>query len=338
MPGIPGQAGAPSTIDQRLCLTNIPTFIAEDRIKELLSTFGQLKFFAMQKDDEGKSVGVAFFEYVDMMTQTQARNALEGLQLGQNRLSVRRPEEVIELGLVNREQKLGNRILPSKVIYLKNIVVAEELKSKREYEEICADIRLEGEKFGVVLSIEVPRPRKIGGAPESDAEDNGPVPDAAEGAVVPLGSIVSGQLTGAVAKAKPPKQPKPEKPSDTMALVLAGSIVPNSSTALANPGDVSEEEEGVTWEFDVPGLGYAFIEFSTVEGASKAKKGLAGRKFGENLVEAEYFSESLYLAKQLADPRPNTETPLCLDDAAAQQFAEIERGMLAEADKPLMLE
>ena len=52
-------------------------------------------------------MGVAFFEYADMMTQQQARAALEGLELGSKRLSVKKPEEVIESGLVSRFQKLG---------------------------------------------------------------------------------------------------------------------------------------------------------------------------------------------------------------------------------------
>merc|ERR1719145_441670 len=128
LPGVPGQAAMVSAIDHRLCLVNIPTFVTEDRIKELLLTFGQLKFYAMQKDEEGKSVGVAFFEYNDMMTQQQARAALEGLELGSKKLSVKRPEEVIELGLVAKVQKLGQRVVPSKVIYLKNVVSAEELE------------------------------------------------------------------------------------------------------------------------------------------------------------------------------------------------------------------
>merc|ERR1719498_2335502 len=95
---------------------------------ELLITFGQLKFFALQKDNDGKSVGVAFFEYADMMTQQQARAALEGLELGAKKLSVKKPEEVIELGLVARVQKLGQRVIPSKIVYLKNVVTPEELK------------------------------------------------------------------------------------------------------------------------------------------------------------------------------------------------------------------
>merc|ERR1719191_2485831 len=137
-PGMLALPGAPaSAIDHRLCLINIPTFVSEDRIKELLVTFGQLKFFALQKDEDGKSVGVAFFEYQDMMTQQQARAALEGLELGAKKLSVKKPEEVIELGLVARVQKLGQRVIPSKIVYLKNVVTSEELKEDASYVEIC---------------------------------------------------------------------------------------------------------------------------------------------------------------------------------------------------------
>merc|ERR1719159_1097871 len=137
MMALPGMGGpgnvAVSAIDHRLCLVNIPTFVTEDRIRELLITFGQLKFFALQKDEDGKSVGVCFFEYADMMTQQQARAALEGLELGAKKLSVKRPEEVIELGLVSRVQKLGDRVVPSKVLYLKGIVTADELRDDATY-------------------------------------------------------------------------------------------------------------------------------------------------------------------------------------------------------------
>merc|ERR1740133_795951 len=128
-PGAPGGAAVVSAIDHRLCLVNVPTFVSEERIRELLITFGQLKFFALQKDINQKSVGVAFFEYQDMMTQQQARAALEGLELGAKKLSVKKPDEVIEMGLVAREQKLGARVVPSKVLYLKNVVTPEELNT-----------------------------------------------------------------------------------------------------------------------------------------------------------------------------------------------------------------
>jgi len=158
----PAPQVATSAIDHRLCLINIPTFVTEDRIKELLITFGQLKFFALQKDEESKSVGVAFFEYADMMTQQQARAALEGLELGAKKLSVKKPDEVIELGLVAKVQKLGQRVVPSKVIYLKNVVNAEELADDTGYQEICADIRLEAEKFGARRPVHGPGSRRLG--------------------------------------------------------------------------------------------------------------------------------------------------------------------------------
>merc|ERR1740123_1870300 len=94
-----------------------------------------------------------------MMTQQQARAALEGLELGAKKLSVKKPEEVIELGLVARVQKLGARVVPSKVVYLKSVVTVEEIREDAGYQEVCGDIRLEAEKFGPVSSMEVPRPR-----------------------------------------------------------------------------------------------------------------------------------------------------------------------------------
>merc|ERR1719277_1164828 len=268
LPGIGGRGAAVSAIDHRLCLCNIPTFVTDDRIKELLITFGQLKFFAMQKDEDGKSVGVAFFEYQDMMTQQQARAALEGLELGAKKLSVKRPEEVIELGLVNREQKLGQRVVPSKIIYLKNIVTLEDLTDESGYQEICADIRLEGERFGPVLSMEVPRPRGLGGGgggapvnalmagPPGSAggimalEDNRPADGGA--AAVPSDALVP------VAKASVPV------PGLSLALVPAGAaakappLVPTAGPGAGGAfiGDGS----------DVPGLGYAFLEFANIEG------------------------------------------------------------------------
>jgi len=60
---------------------------------------------------------------------------------------------------------------------------------------------------------------------------------------------------------------------------------------------------------DTPGLGYAFIEFATIEGASKAKKALNGRRFGPNLVDAEYFSEDKYHARDFGRPTPNVDEP-----------------------------
>mmetsp|Transcript_58255 Transcript_58255/g.157086 ORF Transcript_58255/g.157086 Transcript_58255/m.157086 type:complete len:588 (-) Transcript_58255:294-2057(-) len=326
LPGMGGPNAGVSAIDHRLCLINIPTFVTEDRIKELLITFGQLKFFALQKDEDGKSVGVAFFEYADMMTQQQARAALEGLELGAKKLSVKKPEEVIELGLVAKVQKLGHRVVPSKVIYLKNVVSAEELADDTGYQEICADIRLEAEKFGAVTAIEVPRPR--GAAGEGSAGG----PGGAQGALTNAGAKGPLALTNESSDGPKATPQAPAAPADlSTALVLHGStsskkapvVVTTQSGPLPGAGG------------EMPGVGFAFIEFATIEGASKAKKALNGRRFGPNLVEAEYFSEDKFRLKDFTRPTPNTDLPTH-DTGMELALVETGNNMLDEA--PVMVE
>lgn len=304
-----GGAAVVSAIDHRLCLINIPTFVSEERIRELLITFGQLKFFALQKDINQKSVGVAFFEYNDMMTQQQARAALEGLELGAKKLSVKRPEEVIKMGLVSAEQKLGNRVVASKVLFLKNIVTPDDLRSDASYQDICADIRLEAEKFGPVVSLEVPRSRGggsgglggeappanmlMGGGPMALEDTKGDGPGGLGG------PLALPKVDSALAPAPLPKA------DEGLALALV------SKGALAIPGSGGATDGPTSAEFDAtaPGIGYAFIEFATIEGSSRAKKALHGRRFGANEVEAEYFSEDKYYARNFANPQPNQDEP-----------------------------
>jgi RNA recognition motif-containing protein len=273
--------------------------VSEDRIKELLGTFGQIKFFALQKDEDGKSTGVAFFEYNDMMTQQQARTALEGLELGAKKLSVKRPEEVIKMGLVAREQKLGARVVPSKVIYLKNIVTVADLQEDTMYTEICADIRLEAEKFGPVTSMEIPRP----GAGSDGLGGGAPQNALTMGANAAPLALEDTRPDAVVPKAKA-AAPAPVVPDLSMAIVVAGST--SKAPVIPKPQSIG----GVNADGEVAGQGFAFVEFATIEGSSKAKKGLNGRRFGAQLVEAEYFSEQKYRSKDLAKPLPNTDEPL----------------------------
>jgi splicing factor U2AF subunit len=310
LPGPGGQGNVVSAIDHRLCLINIPTFVSEERIRELLITFGQLKFFALQKDQNQKSVGVAFFEYNDMMTQQQARAALEGLELGAKKLSVKRPEEVIQMGLVSREQKLGHRVVASKIIFLKNIVTPDDLRSDAAYTDICADIRLEAEKFGPVVSIEVPRSRGGGSMPHE-----APMANMLTGMTFALEDTKPDKeggedSTGATAKARP-KAPDALAPAPMPKPVDQHQLAIISKGALAIPGSGGNLDGPTSAEFDAsaPGIGWAFIEFANIEGASKAKKALHGRRFGANEVEAEYFSEDKYYARDFGNPQPNQDEP-----------------------------
>jgi hypothetical protein len=352
-PGAPGQlaigggagqgAAVVSAIDHRLCLCNVPTFVSEERIRELLITFGQLKFFALQKDQNQKSVGVAFFEYNDMMTQQQARAALEGLELGAKKLTVKRPEEVIAQGLVSREQKLGNRVVASKVLFLKNIVTADDLRSDMGYADICADIRLEAEKFGPVVSLEVPRSKDRSGANEAATTYlnnalTGGGPMALEDAKAGPAALTDGSGASAKSAAKAPAGLAPA-PVPTPVAPLALALV-QKKDQLAIPGSGGPGLDGPTsadFDANAPGIGFAFIEFANIEGASKAKKALHGRRFGANEVDAQYFSEDKYYAREFGNPQPNQDEPkLHVGLELALVAAEGEKGGLEEA--PVMVE
>lgn len=47
---------------------------------------------------------------------------------------------------------------PTEVLCLMNMVLPEELLDDEEYEEIVEDVRDECSKYGLVKSIEIPRP------------------------------------------------------------------------------------------------------------------------------------------------------------------------------------
>ncbi|ORM40296.1 Splicing factor U2af large subunit B [Babesia sp. Xinjiang] len=56
---------------------------------------------------------------------------------------------------------------------------------------------------------------------------------------------------------------------------------------------------------DFSAVGCAFVLFSDVEGASKARKVLDGRKFGHRIVECHFFSELLFHVGEFSNPKPN---------------------------------
>jgi len=141
-------------------------------VKELLTSFGQLRGFNLVKDSAtGLSKGYAFCEYADTTITDQAIAGLNGMQLGDKKLIVQRasvgakattamplaPVQIQVPGITNAAvtAAAGN---PTEVLCLLNMVTPEELADEEEYEDILEDIREECSKFGAVRSIEIPRP------------------------------------------------------------------------------------------------------------------------------------------------------------------------------------
>lgn len=123
------------------------------------------------------SKGYAFCEYVDpnitdqVMITDQACAGLNGMQLGDKKLIVQRasvgaknaqtnqaPVQIQIPGLnVNEVQASGP---PTEILSLMNMVTKEELEDEEEYEDILEDVKEECSKYGIVKSIEIPRPIK----------------------------------------------------------------------------------------------------------------------------------------------------------------------------------
>ncbi|XP_031632699.1 splicing factor U2AF 50 kDa subunit [Contarinia nasturtii] len=155
----------------KIFIGGLPNYLNEDQVKELLLSFGQLRAFNLVKDAAtGLSKGYAFAEYVDFNITDQAIAGLNGMQLGDKKLIVQRasvgaknsnssnvqtaPVQIQVPGL----SLVGTSGPATEVLCLLNMVTPDELRDEDEYEDILEDIREECNKYGVVRSIEIPRP------------------------------------------------------------------------------------------------------------------------------------------------------------------------------------
>ncbi|KAL1764792.1 splicing factor U2AF 65 kDa subunit isoform X1 [Sigmodon hispidus] len=160
----------------KLFIAGLPNYLNDEQVKELLTSFGPLKAFNLVKDSAtGLSKGYAFCEYVDINVTDQAIAGLNGMQLGDKKLLVQRasvgaknatlvslpstinqtPVTLQVPGLMSSQVQMGGH--PTEVLCLMNMVLPEELLDDEEY-EIVEDIRDECSKYGLVKSIEIPRP------------------------------------------------------------------------------------------------------------------------------------------------------------------------------------
>jgi len=152
---------------QKLFIGGLPSYLNEEQVKELLTSFGQLKAFNLVMDmTTNLSKGYAFAEYAEGNLTDQAIAGLNGMQLGDKKLIVQRasvgnknmvggPAQIQVPGLGSGMAGPGQ---PTEVLCLLNMVVEEELQDEEEYEDILDDIREECSKFGTVRSLEIPRP------------------------------------------------------------------------------------------------------------------------------------------------------------------------------------
>ncbi|TAQ90177.1 hypothetical protein B7494_g1511 [Chlorociboria aeruginascens] len=160
----------------KISISNIPQYLTEEQVTELLISFGELKAFVLVKDNSTEeSRGIAFCEYADPGTTDIAVEGLNGMELGDKHLKVQRASigntqvSGLEMGVNAMSMLAGTTsqgLDEGRVLQLLNMVTPEELIDNEDYEEICEDVKEECEKYGKVLDMKVPRP--TGGSRQSN--------------------------------------------------------------------------------------------------------------------------------------------------------------------------
>mmetsp|Transcript_24447 Transcript_24447/g.27189 ORF Transcript_24447/g.27189 Transcript_24447/m.27189 type:complete len:569 (+) Transcript_24447:56-1762(+) len=173
----------------KIFIGGLPQDLNESDIKELLSLFGSLKSFNLVRDNNNdgsrNSLGFAFCEFSDPSVTDTACARLNGMSLGDKTLVVQRasvnaknkeqpemPKNVQAAHMLNMAipaaQLLAQAVAnsgkpcdPTRVLVLMNIIDAEKFRDNDErLARAEEDIRLECEKFGTVLRVVIPKPKK----------------------------------------------------------------------------------------------------------------------------------------------------------------------------------
>lgn len=147
----------------KIFISGLPPYLTAEQVKELLSSFGQLKAFNLVIDQNtGLSKGYAFCEYLDTTLTDQAIAGLNGMPLGDSKILVQLAcTSKKENGAFNTNAAgidLTQAGQATEVLCLLNMVTDEDLRDDENYEDILEDIKSECMKYGNVKSVEIPRP------------------------------------------------------------------------------------------------------------------------------------------------------------------------------------
>ncbi|KAK5956705.1 hypothetical protein OHC33_002192 [Knufia fluminis] len=174
-----GEGGMSTVVpdsENKISISNIPHYLTEEQVIELVKSFGDMKAFVLVKDlGADTSRGICFLEYADNSSTQIAVEGLNGMDIGENKLKTNlasigfKQASGMEMGVNAMSMFAGtqsNDLDEGRVIQLLNMVTAEELIDNEEYEEIYEDIHEECTKYGQILEMKIPRP--AGGSRQSN--------------------------------------------------------------------------------------------------------------------------------------------------------------------------
>ncbi|KAF2831744.1 hypothetical protein CC86DRAFT_282239 [Ophiobolus disseminans] len=153
----------------KLSILNIPAYIDEGQVLELIETMGKLNAFVLVKDSSDQHRGFAFCEYADTDAQV-VDSIIEGLNelpLGDGALKVSRAAVGVKqtagldggVGAISMlAGAAADDLEHSRIVCLMNMVTSDELINDEEYQEIKEDIEEECAKYGPIIETKIPRP------------------------------------------------------------------------------------------------------------------------------------------------------------------------------------
>lgn len=155
----------------KIFLGGISHTLDSDKVREIVTAFGELKAYHLEVDTNRKPPeAFAFLEYVDSSVTLKACAGLNGMRLGGRVITVVQatPDASGEggsvpfYGIPEHAKPLVQK--PTRVLELKNVLTKEELLqlSEVELEEISEDVRLECARFGTVKSLNIVRWNRSG--------------------------------------------------------------------------------------------------------------------------------------------------------------------------------
>jgi len=132
----------------------LPHHLGDGQVRELLEAFGKLNSLRVARDyGETNSKGYAFCEYVNEADTSVAIEGLNGLEIGDRVLTVRRSCESAEPAT----HEVVVPMVPTPVLILLNMVTVGELADDEEFRDIQEDVSEECSNYGQVLSVNIPR-------------------------------------------------------------------------------------------------------------------------------------------------------------------------------------
>jgi splicing factor U2AF subunit len=145
----------------KIAITNLPPYLTDDQVVELLKSFGDLKAFVLVRDNDAPesrvslkhephychstniAQGIAFCEYVDPSTTNIAVEGLNGMDLAEHKIKVSRASigstqaSGLDMGVNAMSMFAGttsDNFEEGRVLQLLNMVTAEELIDNDDYE------------------------------------------------------------------------------------------------------------------------------------------------------------------------------------------------------------